>query len=399
MTDWRATTLAELLEPVSERAGVEGPGVVLSVTEHRGVIPQAEVFKKRIATVDTAKYKVMEPLDIAYNPYLLWTGAVGQWLGSSAGVTSPVYECFRVREPHDARFVGLLLESGQLTPYFDSTAIGSIKRRRRTTLPVFLAAPVEVPEPEAQRRIVDLIVTADAHLAALRDEIDRADHVYSGMRESLVNGPCRRLGEVLLAIDAGRSPWTTGDPPRDNEPAVLKVSAVAPLEFRPTQSKVLPSDHQMSKAWEVRPGDVLITRANTPDRVGAVCRAPDDTRPDLYLCDKTLRLRPNLEIRADYLTEALNLGSVRRHLMSASTGTSKSMFNISQDAIRLTEIPVPRLERQADVAESLELARSTVRSLGDELASLTDARSATLVALLNREIEIPGSYDALVESA
>ncbi len=93
MGDWGHHRLSEVLQVVDERAGEQDIQLVLSVTETRGILPQTEVFNKRIATKDVTKYKVLRPLDIAYNPYLLWTGAVGQWLGDTLGVTSPVYEC------------------------------------------------------------------------------------------------------------------------------------------------------------------------------------------------------------------------------------------------------------------------------------------------------------------
>jgi type I restriction enzyme, S subunit len=146
MSEWAGVQLSDLLDQVDERRGDQDVPLVLSVTEKRGIIPQVEVFKKRIATEDTSNYKVLQPLDIAYNPYLLWTGAIGQWDGQEPGVTSPVYETFRVRAEHDPRFVGLILTSGVLTPYFDATAIGSIQRRRRTPVPVFLAAEATVPQ-------------------------------------------------------------------------------------------------------------------------------------------------------------------------------------------------------------------------------------------------------------
>ncbi len=399
MTDWRTVALGDLLEPIDERAGADGPQHVLSVTEHRGIIPQADVFRKRIATADTSKYKVLRPLDMAYNPYLLWTGAVGQWLGVESGVTSPVYECFRARSPHHPRFVGLLLESGILTGYFDSTAIGSIKRRRRTTVPVFLEAQVSVPKPAEQRRIVDLITTLDANLTGLESEIVQSANLHVALREHLMSGPTRPLDDVLDGIDAGRSPWTDGKAPSTTEPGVLKVSAVTPLEFRASESKRLPADHGLSPMYEVRPGDLLITRANTPDRVGAACVVPLGTRAGLFLCDKTLRLRPSDGMDADYLAEALNLRAARSHLTSSSTGTSKSMYNVSQAAIRGTPIPLAEADDQREVSAVLEAAREWRMALRAEREQLRRFRSAVLSSLLSCRFTIPKAYDRLRDSA
>jgi len=391
-------TLDELLEPVSERAGVEGPEVVLSVTEHRGVIPQAEVFRKRIATADTTKYKVMEPLDIAYNPYLLWTGAVGQWLGSSAGVTSPVYECFRVREPHDARFIGLLLESGQLTPYFDSTAIGSIKRRRRTTVPVFLAAPVEVPEPEVQRRIVDLIGALDADISALTSEAGRVEDLVRVLRRQPVVGPEARLGDCLDGIDSGKSVLTSGEDPLDRAPRILKLSAVRPGAFDADEAKALPSSVDLPESARVHEGDVLITRSNTPDRVGYCARArdvPDDT----YMPDLIWRLRPGPSLDPDYLEQFLASDLGRARVTSTATGTSASMRKINKAGLSGVLLPVPELDAQQAYADRcLTGARHRVALL-NEASRLSRSRDRLLSRLLRGEVDLPDSYDDLVESA
>lgn len=187
MSEWSSGRLTDVLVPTDERAGYHAEiDLVLSVTEKRGIIPQTEVYRKRVATEDVSKYKILRPLDVAYNPYLLWTNAVGQWLGTAPGVTSPVYECFRVREGQEPRYWGLVLESGILTGYFDATAVGSVQRRRRTTVPTFLAATVEIPPLEVQRRIVNLIAAVDAKIEALAAEALAAAESEGPLLQELV---------------------------------------------------------------------------------------------------------------------------------------------------------------------------------------------------------------------
>lgn len=397
MTDWQVYTLRDVLTAVDERVGAQDIELVLSVTEKRGILPQTEVFNKRIATTDVAKYKVLRPRDIAYNPYLLWTGAVGQWLGGEPGVTSPVYECFRVNPPHEPRFIGLLMESGLLTSYFDSTAVGSIQRRRRTTLPVFLAAEARLPDPDSQRRTADLIGSLDAQIEALSAETLRIAELHDALREDLLAGHAEvELGTLLRGIEAGRSPSTNGEAPRDGEPGVLKVSAVSPLEFHPSEAKALADASIMSPDMEVKPGDILITRANTPDRVGAVCRVAPDTRRGLYLSDKTLRLLPERGVDADFLAEALNRRSVRAHLTGTATGTSASMFNITQPKIRATLVPSLSLDKQRQVTESLTSVRQVAVTLRAEWSRARALRRVCLVSLLVGDVEIPASYDPLL---
>src|SRR5660398_194341 len=101
----------------------------------------------------------------------------------------------------------------------------------------------------------------------------------------------------------------------------------------------------------VRRRDVLITRANTPERVGATCLVPEGAREGLFLCDKTLRIVPEVSsIEPAYLAAVMNTPVVHEQLTASATGTSASMFNISQKSIRNTEIPFPDLSRQREIA-------------------------------------------------
>jgi type I restriction enzyme S subunit len=142
------------------------------------------------------------------------------------------------------------------------------------------------------------------------------------------------LGSFLETIEGGRSLATLNRPPADGERAVLKVSAVKPAQFVPAEAKALPVGAAMPERALVRIGDVLMTRANTSDLVGAVCRV-DDQPNNLYLSDKTLRLvfdRERAEPR--FFVHALDTNEVRSQLALAATGTSGSMKNISQDKIK-----------------------------------------------------------------
>jgi restriction endonuclease S subunit len=185
---WVEATLKDALEPIANRPDGKDYPLVLSVTEKRGIIPQTEIFKHRIATDDISKYKVLEPMDIAYNPYLLWCGAIGQWQGSEAGVVSPVYECFRVKSNFEPRYLGYIFETGILTNYFDALAIGSIVRRRRTIPSDFIAAPIQLPPLPEQKRIVEIINTIDKVISQTELTTSKAKNLRSGLLSDLLSG-------------------------------------------------------------------------------------------------------------------------------------------------------------------------------------------------------------------
>ena len=188
-----------------------------------------------------------------------------------------------------------------------------------------------------------------------------------------------KLGEFLCSIEAGKSPKAQERPANPEEWGVLKVSAVTWGEFRHQENKALFPESDPNGIPTVSAGDLLISRANTVELVGAVAMAKEN-HPRLILSDKTLRLNPNLSlINPIYLLYALRTPNARRHLESHATGTSGSMQNISQANIRSTPIALPPLEEQHRIAAILDKA-DAVRRKRKEAIALTEEllRSAFL---------------------
>ena len=397
MSEWPLGSLDDVLIEVSDRNTAGAVELVLSVTEGRGIVPQTEVFRKRIATDDTVKYKVVEPLDIAWNPYLLWAGAVGQWLGSAPGVTSPVYPIFRVREHHDARFWGLVLTSGQLTPYFNSTAIGSIQRRRRTTVPVFKAATVLVPPPEAQRRIVDVMKAVDAQIDALAAEAKAARALLRARRSELLvresaTIPVRRAFSVLMGRQ--RAPQHATGPCMTNYlrsanigDGVLDLADVKQMNFNPDERA----------KFGLRVGDVLVSEGSASAAAVGLSAVWRGEIEDPVCFQKTL-----LRFRA---IDGVSTAAFTNHwcqwafesgtFLEISSGTNIKHIT----AVRVLEVLValPGIEEQSTIADELDRLETQHTAVRDELAHLRSFRSVLLASLLSGEIEIPESYDALLE--
>ena len=396
MTDgWIETTLGDCLDTVDTRAGLKDPELVLSVTEKRGIVPQTEVFRKRIATKSVAKYKVLEPYDIAYNPYLLWTGAVGQWLGALPGVTSPVYECFRAKPEHEPRFLGLLLESGLLTPYFDSTAIGSIQRRRRTTLPVFRAAKVRMPPLEAQRRIVDLMEHLDAHLANLQADVEACERLEGPLFEALVVAS----GEEAETVPLGKvGQFIRGRRFTKDEYVASGLGCIhygqIHTHFRPIARKSLTflPEESRTRLRLARPGDVVI--AATSEDVDGLGKATvwlgDD---DVAVHDDCQIFRHSLEPKfASYVFISPWFQQQKRQYAGGSKVTRISGADLAK-----IEMPIPPIRVQNQIGEALGALSDHVDSLRQELAVAQRLRATILLSLLTRQIEIPESYDTLLD--
>jgi type I restriction enzyme S subunit len=249
-----------------------------------------------------------------------------------------------------------------------------------------------VPPPLEQSRIAEILDTVDEAIRQSEQLIAKLKQMKQGLLHDLLtrgiddNGELRdpdrhpeqfqrsplgciprkwkviSLGSVLEGIDAGRSPNCPDHPAPPGEWGVLKVSAVRPEGFAPRENKLLPRPSLANPSHEVRDGDLLITRANTYELVGLTCLV-EHPPPRLLLCDKTLRLRLSSEVAPFYIFFASQMPYVRRQIEIHATGSSGSMKNIGQSAIRNLRFLLPAWVEQERIVERI---RSIDRGIDDE---------------------------------
>jgi len=199
------------------------------------------------------------------------------------------------------------------------------------------------------------------------------------------------LGDVLVGIETGKSFQTSEILAKPDELGVLKVSAVSWTDFLPGEAKALSGAYTPAESHKVKKGDLLISRANTRELVGAVVLVERDY-PMRLLSDKTLRLVID-EQRASkaYLMYALRSSEARGHIEHFATGTSDSMRNISQDVIKAIPIWLPTLDEQRRIAARLKA----------QLAEVETARQAAQAQVLDaaflQKRLLCAAFDALCE--
>jgi type I restriction enzyme, S subunit len=145
------------------------------------------------------------------------------------------------------------------------------------------SVPIPIPPPSEQRRIVSILREA-GELQRLRLEAnDIAQKLMAALFKQMFGSPnttweeCK-LSEIIASLEPGKSIQAKEEPAREGKWGVLKVSAVTYGRFLPEQNKELPDNYAPDPAYEVKEGDLLISRANTEELVGA--SAPDEYLPD-----------------------------------------------------------------------------------------------------------------------
>lgn len=276
--------------------------------------------------------------------------------------------------------------------YVDSLASGTTFREVSGKRIAGMAFPL--PPAAEQRRIVAKLDALTARLARARAELDRVPVLAANLRSTALAELYRAIVEesgtsaiehFVEELDQGWSPKCESHPAPDDTWGVLKTTAIQRLAFRPQENKALPAGLAPRSRIEVRPGDVLVTRAGPRVRCGITCFVRE-TRNKLMLADKMYRIRskPDRALPA-YLALMLNAPQSLALIESMKTGISDSGLNLTQD--KFLSIPIPNLavEKQADVvdrldaafvrADRLEAEASRARALIDRLEAAILARA------------------------
>lgn len=161
-----------------------------------------------------------------------------------------------------------------------------------------------------------------------------------------------RLGETIMAIDAGKSFRCNERPPESGEVGVAKVSAVTWGEYNEDESKTCIDSSKINPDYFINEGDFILSRANTIDLVGAAVITRRVSK-NIMLSDKTLRIRFLLVCKS-YILQYLRCRTGRLQIMDKSTGNQESMRNIGQDRIAAIVTPLCSLPEQEEIVRILE---------------------------------------------
>jgi len=317
--------------------------------------------------------------------------AVARGLRSGRAFGSTEFHVLRPRiGAVDATFLEYYLESPAFMAPATRSMSGAVGQLRVPTR--FVAdALIPLPPLDHQRAVVSVIdeqlsrlsaglrslTMAAKRLSQLRQQV--LDTLVNGMAESrlLPNGwSICPLGDLLIRIDAGKSFKCEERPARIDEWGVIKVSAMTWGEFDERENKTVTTPEQINPSYEIQPGDLLLSRANTVEYVGAAVFV-ERCRPRLLLSDKSMRLRPAATTDARWLRLALGSTYVRRQIMEKATGTSDSMRNISQAKVRQLRIPTPPNHQQIQIATEWSRLSSELDSAAGILTA-NEARSGQL---------------------
>lgn len=169
------------------------------------------------------------------------------------------------------------------------------------------------------------------------------------------------ISRYISELRGGKS--LAGTDPCKNK--VLKTGAATFGWFDPEQYKYLPTDYEPLPEHKVETGDVIISRMNTPELVGA-CSYVFEAPEDMYYPDRLWKVVLKENTNPIFLWQLLWDRDVRKAIKDSSGGTSGTMHNISKTnllAIKCMDVPIELQNEYAEFIKQIDKSKYVVYNL------------------------------------
>lgn len=224
---------------------------------------------------------------------------------------------------------------------------------------------ISFPPIAEQHRIVDLLSRAEGILQLRREARKKAAdlipaiflEMFGDPKANQKQLPIRPVSDFVARFECGKNIQAGTENPDGYR--ILKVSAVTSGRYIEKESKASPDNYKPPTSHKVRQGDMLFSRANTVDLVGATAIV-ESTDGMTLLPDKLWRFVWSEDINIRYMHALFQLPGVRKMLGKLATGTSDSMRNISQSRLFALQLPIAAISQQNAFGRLSDYSRSII---------------------------------------
>ena len=359
--------LGSLIKPAKvERCGKQGYPII-SITKDDGIVLQSTKFKKRIASKDTASYKVVPRGKLIQGIHIDEANFAIQNL-VDWGIVSPAYKVWDIDTAIvDPEYLALALRSESSLAYYRRNLVGTVHRRGRMSNEVFYRLEVNLPSLQVQKRILAILGDAASQIAYAQQQIAQLDSLVKSRFVELF-GDCTvrvSLGEVCFFKSGKTLPKEKEMPSGD-----YLYAKVGDLNLPGNERTIRFSrsyvDAATAKRCLIPKGAVVF-----PKRGGAIgTNKKRITGEDCCLDLNLMSVIPGEKIRTEYLLawfEQMDLADI-------ANGSTVPQIN-NKDLNPLT-IALPKMELQqefADFVAQVDKSRFIAQQQIEKLQMLYDS--------------------------
>ncbi len=296
--------------------------------------------------------------------------------------------------------------------YFIDSAQGSSSSMVKIDKHVVNSFPLPLPPTKAeQEAIAEALSDADALIESIEQVIAKKRLIKQGAMQELLTGK-RRLpgfGEgvgyrqtevgvipedwkveyldnlVSLPIQNGFSPMCSDAP---TGLWTLSLSALTYDGFNKNGIKPAPLGVRKVLDFLLEPKDIIISRSNTPERVG-LAGIYNGVPSDCSYPDLMMRIRCKAELNPTYLLSQILSKYGRKYFTDSAQGSSSSMVKIDKHVVNSFPIPLPptKAEQEA-IAHVLTDMDDELDALQEQLDKARQLKQGMMHELLTGRIRL-----------
>lgn len=139
----------------------------------------------------------------------------------------------------------------------------------------------------------------------------------------------------------------------------------------------------------LQPGDFLVSRSNTPDKVGRSAMFRGEIKNCIYP-DLMMRFRVKKTVSANFIESVLKHFSARQYLKKSASGSSLSMVKITKATLEKLPVTLPPLPEQEKIAAILSTWDKAISTTDALLENSRQQKKALMQQLLTGKRRLPG---------
>ena len=392
---WEQRKFSDITFPAGEKNRDNLPLESYSITNEHGFIPQDEKFENggTMREADKGMYYIVSPNSFAYNPARINVGSIGYQNTGKDVIVSSLYEVFKTSDDVDDRLLWHWFKSPDFQKLIFQLQEGGV--RLYFYYDKLCMGTVSLPSLEEQRKIGQFFDSLDTLITLHQRKYEKLVNIKKSMLDKMFpqNGASvpeirfkgftdpweqRKLAELTKTITTGKSVNSDEGEVSDGDIGVLKTSCVSYDRFNSSESKpVVKSEQQLVKC-AVEKDSVIVSRMNTPERVGA-CGYVSTDFPNLFLPDRLWKLKFQDTVDTYFVYMMLVSSAYKEKITSMASGTSGSMYNIPKETFLNLQLVIPaKIDEQKQLGKILKKIDTLITLHQRKLEKLQNIKKSCL---------------------
>lgn len=228
---------------------------------------------------------------------------------------------------------------------------------------------IMIPSIEEQIKISTILDKSQELIDKRKEQIEALDELVKSQFIEMFSevNEYVRVSEYIESLTAGKS--LAGESECKNK--VLNTGSISYDYFDMNQVKNLPNDYIPKEEHLVNVGDVLISRMNTSELVGATAYVWN-VNPNIYIPDRLWKANFKPNCNPIFVWQLLIQNSTKEKIRRIASGTSGSMKNISKLGLLGIEVIKVDIEKQNEFANFVKQVDKLKFEMEKSLKELED---------------------------